>query len=145
MDRLDEIRALCDAAKAQKEKGDSITAACIAWSIVINDIPYLLAEVDRLNTVNAKYTSNSAEITINGLQYVPKDTLQELTARAEKAEAERDAAIADWRGFCAKCSKRSKQYLSDGQMDAVCATCRANGKCNWEWRGPQEAGKGETE
>ena len=62
----------------------------------------------------------------------------EATARAEAAEAERDAAIADWRGFCAKCSKRDKQYLSDGKMDAVCATCRANGKCNWEWRGKKE-------
>lgn len=60
MDRLSEIRARCEAAKAQKEKGDSITASCIAWSIVINDIPYLLAEIER------------------------------LTARAEKAEAERD-------------------------------------------------------
>ena len=59
MDRLSEIRARCDAAKAQKEKGDSITAACIAWSIVINDIPYLLTEVAA------------------------------LTARAEKAAAER--------------------------------------------------------
>ena len=48
MDRIEEIRQITEAAKAQKEKGDSITAACIAWSIVANDIPYLLSEVDRL-------------------------------------------------------------------------------------------------
>ena len=73
-----------------------------------------------------------------------KAQLASTLTRAEAAEAERDAAIADWRGFCAKCSKRSKQYLSDGQMDAACATCRANGKCNWEWCG-QEAGKGDSD
>ena len=65
MGRLDEIRQRTEVTKAQKEKGDSITAACLAWSIVANDIPYLLSEVDR------------------------------LTARAEAAEARADAAVED--------------------------------------------------
>ena len=52
MDRLEEIRQRCEAAKAQKEKGDRVTATCIAWSIVTNDTPYLLSEVDRLNALH---------------------------------------------------------------------------------------------
>ena len=153
MDRLSEIRARCEAAKAQKEKGDSITASCIAWSIVINDIPYLLAEIDRLNTVTAEYTSNSTEITINGRQYVPKDELQALTARAEAAEAERDAckadlkSMADWYrdsvcddGICGWC-KQDADHGLDGDANE-CAGFYKN-DC-FEWRGPQ-AGKGEAE
>ena len=76
MNRLEEIRQRIEVSKAQKEKGDSITAACLAWSIVANDIPYLLSEVDR------------------------------LTARAEAAEARADAAVKDLgqNGFCGSCS-----------------------------------------
>ena len=79
MERLTEIRQRTEAAKAQKEKGDSITAACIAWSIVANDIPYLLSEVDRLNALHKR------EIIITG-EYAQR--VIDLTARAEKAEAE---------------------------------------------------------
>ena len=77
MDRLEEIRQRCEAAKAQKEKGDSITAACIAWSIVTNDIPYLLSEVDRLTALHKR------EIIVTG-EYALR--VIDLTARAE-AEA----------------------------------------------------------
>jgi len=88
MDRLSEIRARCDAAKAQKEKGDSITAACIAWSIVINDVPYLLEEVKQ-----ARAERDHIKLSNDGL-CVSHDNLyarlREATARAKKAEAERD-------------------------------------------------------
>ena len=63
---------------------------------------------------------------------------EKLRAELEQAKRERDAAIADWRGFCAKCAWNGKQHLSDGQMDARCRTCRENRKCNWEWRGQKE-------
>ena len=63
---------------------------------------------------------------------------EKLRAELEQAKRERDAAIADWRGFCAKCAWNGKQHLSDGQMDARCRTCRENRKCNWEWRGQRE-------
>lgn len=66
------------------------------------------------------------------------DALEKLQAELEQVKAERDAAIADWRGFCAKCAWNGKQHLSDGQMDARCRTCRENRKCNWEWRGQKE-------
>lgn len=68
-------------------------------------------------------------------------SLREQLAESQRRE---QAAVESWRGFCSKCLRRDKQYLSDGQMDAVCVTCRANGKCNWQWRGPQ-AGKGEAD
>ena len=58
MDRLSEIRARCEGAKEEKRKGNALDCACLSWAVVLNDVPYLLAEVER------------------------------LTARAEKAEAE---------------------------------------------------------
>ena len=107
MDRLEEIRQRAEAAKAQKEKGDSITAACIAWSIVINDIPYLLAELDRLQ------------------------------ARAEAAEAERDAAIADMQIIVESASECN---VCKHRVGASGCPLRYKG-CKFEWRG-QQAGKG---
>ena len=100
------------------------------------DMPYLLSEVDRLNTIRAEYASNSAEITINGRQYVPKDTIATLTARAEAAEARADAAVEDLNqlAHAAASCEICKHYL-----DEDCVTC------NFEWRGPQEAGKGDAE
>lgn len=67
-----------------------------------------------------------------------------LLARLGTVEAERDAAVESWRGFCSKCEWRDKQYLADGKMDDRCKTCRDNHKCNWKWRGPQGAGEGEA-
>lgn len=60
MDRLSEIRARCEAAKEEKRRGNDIDCACLSWAVVLNDVPYLLAEIEH------------------------------LAARAEKAEAERD-------------------------------------------------------
>ena len=144
MDRLEEIRQRTEAAKAQKEKGDSITAACIAWSIVANDIPYLLSEVDRLNALHKR------EIIITG-EYA--QLVIDLTARAEAAEAERDAckadlkSMADWYrdsvcddGICGWC-KQDADHGLDGDANE-CAGFYKN-DC-FEWRGPQ-AGKGEND
>ena len=64
-----------------------------------------------------------------------------LLARLGTVEAERDAAVESWRGFCSKCEWRDKQYLDDGKMDDRCKTCRENHKCNWEWRGAQGEGE----
>lgn len=61
-----------------------------------------------------------------------------VLAELEQVKRERDAAVASWRGFCAKCAWNGKQYLSDGKMDDRCKTCRDNNKCNWEWRGQKE-------
>ena len=47
-DRIDEIRARCNAAKVEYQKGNTIDCACLSWAIVLNDIPYLLGEIDRL-------------------------------------------------------------------------------------------------
>ena len=64
--------------------------------------------------------------------------IEALRADLARVTAERDAAIADWHGFCVKCAWNGKQNLADGQMDDRCRTCKKNGKCNWEWRGKKE-------
>ena len=66
------------------------------------------------------------------------DRLTAVLGELERVTRERDAAVESWRGFCAKGMWNGKQYLSDGQMDARCETCREGGKCNWQWRGPKE-------
>ena len=140
MDRLSEIRARCDAAKAQKEKGDSITAACIAWSIVANDIPYLLSEVDRLSALHKR------EIIITG-EYAQR--VIDLTARAEAAEARADAAVEDLKLALIDESLDPCQCCEYGGTDHCThpdgPTCGESGGKNWKWRGHQEAGKGEAE
>ena len=142
MDKLDEIRQRTEAAKAQKEKGDSITAACIAWSIVANDIPYLLSEVDRLNALHKR------EIIVTG-EYAQR--VIKLTARAEAAETQADAAVKDMAemakcrllGTCTFCKHRN---TPDARYKPCKGCEQPNGsRKNFEWRGPQEAGKGDAE
>ena len=51
----------------------------------------------------------------------PKLQAENEKLRAELERVQRGgAAIADWRGFCAKCVWNGKQYLSDGKMDDRC-------------------------
>lgn len=45
---LAEIKARAQAAKAEKQKGNAMNCACLSWAIVLNDLPALLAEVERL-------------------------------------------------------------------------------------------------
>lgn len=75
-----------------------------------------------------------------------------LTARAEAAEAERDAAVEDlkqhilWNGTaCTYC-----RYCEEAESAlSPCDTCEdipdTKMPTNWEWRGQQETGKGEAE
>ena len=70
--------------------------------------------------------------------YKSVEEIKKLRTELERVTAERDAAVASWRGFCAKCAWNGKQYLADGKMDDRCKTCRENGKCNWQWRGQKE-------
>ena len=76
MDRLEEIWQRTEA--AAKSKDAEFDLAIHAPE----DIPYLLSEVDRLNDLHKR------EIIVTG-EYAQR--VIDLTARAEKAEAERDA------------------------------------------------------
>ena len=101
---------------------DACTNAVIALSALQAENEKLRAELEQTRKDCAVAEKNHA------------DCIGEL----EKVKQERDAAIADWHGFCVKCAWNGKQYLADGIMDARCKTCRENGKCNWEWRGKKE-------
>ena len=101
------------------------------------DMKYLLSEVDRMNDLHKR------EIIVTG-EYAQR--VIDLTARAEAAEAERDACKADlqsivtqsvkdmekrnWTPPCRYCSK----YF-------VCDYIPEESGCCFEWRG-QQAGKG---
>ena len=67
-----------------------------------------------------------------------------LAARAEAAEAERDAAVADMHGYCKACINAPKTLDYDDLIKPICRECNKVIKQNWQWRG-QQAGKGETE
>ena len=86
----------------------------------------------------------------DGCPKVSADLIERLTAENAKAEAERDAAIADLKisSGCASC----KYHCSD---TTFCCDCnkKQNCKCmscslgltNWEWRGlPEETEEGDT-
>ena len=98
------------------------------------DISYLLSEVARMKQgwidANENHTDDFMRLSAK---------IVALTARAEKAEQERDAAVGDW-----------KAYEENGQCD-VCKYGEGGGcvypegnRCRFEWRGPQDAGKGEN-
>ena len=130
MDRIEEIRQHC-------ETGGPIRRI---------DMKYLLSEVDRLNALHKR------EIIITG-EYAQR--VIDLTARAEAAEAERDAAVEDMKVMAL--AMRESDELSEG----CCFACVCDGQnlpgnvilpygecpgydtndC-FEWRGPDE--KGET-
>ena len=76
----------------------------------------------------------------SGLYDEAATAIETLRADLARVTAERDAAVADWRGFCVKCAWNGRQHLADGKMDDRCKTCRENGKCNWEWRSIQKEG-----
>ena len=97
------------------------------------DMKYLLSEVDRLNTIRAEYASNSAEITINGRQYVPKDTIATLTARAEAAEARADAAVEDMTAVLKRDS------------DDICAYCKNRVECESQQCEKYSSGVGDVD
>ena len=129
MDRLEEIRQHC-------EGGGPIRRI---------DMKYLLSEVDRLNCkLQDERKEHTEEYSRLRSTYIGK--AKELTARAETAEAERDACKADlksivtqsvkdmekrnWTPPCRYCSK----YF-------VCDYIPEESGCCFEWRG-QQAGKG---
>lgn len=122
MDRLEAIRQHC-------EGGGPIRRI---------DMKYLLSEVDRLNALHKR------EIIVTG-EYAQR--VIDLTARAEAAEAERDAckadlkSMADWYrdsvcddGICGWC-KQDADHGLDGDANE-CAGFYKN-DC-FEWRGPQD-------
>ena len=105
------------------------------------DMKYLLSEVDRLNALHKR------EIIVTG-EYAQR--VIDLTARAEAAEAERDAckadlkSMADWYrdsvcddGICGWC-KQDADHGLDGYANE-CAGFYKN-DC-FEWRG-QQTGEG---
>lgn len=98
-----------------------------------------IAIIERVQHTDAKWPGTEDTLEALDLAAAALSTLQteneKLRADLARVTAERDAAIADWRGFCAKCAWNGKQYLADGKMDDRCRTCRENGKCNWKWRG----------
>ena len=113
------------------------------WEDDSEDVRYLLSEVDRLNALHKR------EIIITG-EYAQR--VIDLTARAEAAEAERDAckadlkSMADWYrdsvcddGICGWC-KQDAEHGLDGDANE-CAGFYKN-DC-FEWRG-QQAGEGEN-
>ena len=121
MDRLEEIRQ-------KAEAGGPIRRI---------DMKYLLSEVDRLNALHKR------EIIVTG-EYAQR--VIDLAARAEAAEAERDAAVEDLKlalidetldpCHCCEYGRTNHCTHPDGP------TCGETDGKNWQWRGQQNE-KGE--
>ena len=101
---------------------------------------FLLTAADRIESQEQKI----AEVTASRDRMTDavaelKMKVGELTARAEQAERERDAAIKDTRcGGCTNC--KYHHYLPTVQRHEKCNTCRD--RSNYEWRGLPQEGNG---
>ena len=157
MDKLDEIRQRTEAATpgpwAVKVKGNAVEShqvmssgngpVCSAISPKTKnaqfiahsreDIPYLLSEVDRLEK---GWQEALALANTNARLF------DEATARAEKAEAERDAAVQCIPHTCETCAHTDglSKYALKRDIPEVCKGCCPDDD-KWQLRG-QEAGKG---
>lgn len=97
-----------------------------------HDVPALLSEVDRLKPVYDHCMGCEIDCAKEFWQN-KENEFARLTARAEAAEADLRKCAPCW-----LCKKKC------GIFDAL--DQRKDGCCpNFEWRGPQEAGKGEAE
>jgi len=155
MDRLDEIKARCDKATPgpwykegwalPNEDGEYIEllddtenngpANAAFISHAREDIPYLLAEVKRLNAL-----SELDQIAYTQLNELYDMDIAELTTRAEKAEAERDKAVEDIPHNCDYCAHEGEDFPDNAPNCDVCMkpNCAGSVYCsgsNWKWKG----------
>ena len=96
MDRLSEIRARCEGAKEEKRKGNALDCACLSWAVVLNDVPYLL---EQLTLSKAREHPQNLFLELTPQQRAENAEIVALTARAEKAEAERDTYMEALQNF----------------------------------------------
>lgn len=90
---IQQARELCDAAKAAKERGSIVDSAALSWAITQNSVPQLCDALEAAEKENEglKNILQFNMVQIHGERMTVLDALSSLTARAEKAEAERDA------------------------------------------------------
>ena len=146
MDRIEEIRQRTEAATpgpwktvtheeystvdVDEQGGENIAmvGSAIADADFIaharEDVPYLLSEVDRMNALHKR------EIIVAG-EYAQR--VIDLTARAEAAEAERDAAIEDMTAVLKRDS------------DDICAYCKNRIECKNEQCEKYSSGVGDDD
>jgi len=167
MDKIEEIRK-----RVEERQGKQFFMAepeAFAW----DSVQWLLSEVDRLNCklqderkecseeyarLRATYVGKAKELTAQ-VDWLNKENaaksilllqheadLSHWKERAEAAEARADAAMEDIYtaysdGLCEVCGRRDTctMMLDRGEDGTVCYGLK------FEWRGPQDAGKGEAE
>jgi ligand-binding sensor domain-containing protein len=108
---IKQARELCWKASTEKANGNSVDSAALSWAIAHSIVPRLC------------------------------DALEATTARAERAERERDAAVEDMVHDCSTCGcyeKCTDEWFKSDMNEDRCSCS------DWQWRG-QQAGKGETE
>ena len=93
----------------------------------------LFSEVKRLNA--ELYPEKEIEEQRAKRWEAEKRLLQKTREQLAAVTAERDAAVNELRGKCQYCARQPMRRLSDGQLDALCATCQEYNKCNWKYRG----------
>ena len=131
MDRLEEIRQ-----RVEQLVRIANNPYCLGPAALLDGVkeivPALLSEVDRLEK---GWQEALALANTNARLF------DEATARAEAAEAERDAIAKDLR-ICSIEGYAGCDYCNGKRGSEQCNTCKDGS--NWGWRG-QEAGKGEAE
>lgn len=110
------------------------------------DIPALLAEVERLTHRNEElelfysaYDGSALERADDHIEKLECDVAQ-LTARAENAEADRDAAVADFTNYVQGKDEVCAYCINDDMCEPGETMCVGFGRKAFEWRGVQKEG-----
>ena len=72
------------------------------------------------------------------------DMIESLQAQLAASQRREKAAVEDFEGYMKNRSERCAYCIHDDECEPGESLCYAN-VCGFEWRGPQEAGKGDTE
>jgi len=107
---LAEIRTRAQEAKAEKQKGNDFDCACLSWAIVLNDLPALLDEVERLTKEIKTGRHMSAPIRLDASSAESFCNAMDVS-RLEQENAAKDQQIAALKAEVGRLTDIEKEYV----------------------------------
>ena len=128
---LAEIKTRAQEAKAEKQKGNDFDCACLSWAIVLNDLPALLDEVERLTKEIKTGRHMSAPIRLDASSAESFCNAMDVS-RLEQENAAKDQQIATLKAEVERLTDIEKEYVHyrrlSEESDQQIATLKADKK-----------------